>query len=59
MTKQKYKKLLNPEINETLVFCGIFGNFTPLTRIAKLFTVPYTNTITNRASISSDEVFTS
>ena len=37
---------------ETLVFCVVFGNCTPLRPIAKLFTVPYFNTITNRASVS-------
>ena len=41
------------------VFGDIFRNCTPLRRIAKIFTVPYSNTITNGASVSSDEVFTS
>ena len=35
----KVLTLLNFEINETLVFCDIFVNFTHLTRIAKVFTV--------------------
>ena len=32
------------------MFCVIFRNCTTLRRIAKLFTVPYSNTITNRVS---------
>ena len=58
MTRQKFQKLLNLEIDETLLFCDFLGNFIPITRTAKLFTVPYSNPFTNRTLFSSDEIFT-
>ena len=42
----------------TGVLCHFWELHTP-TAYRKAFTIPYSNTITNRASVSSDEVFSS